>query len=206
MYRSSLSFAALVLSFSPIFGQSVPLSFEPNSGQTDRDVRFLARAPGMIVYFTDTEIVMSLHKRDRSADPKTPAARALIRMKLAGARPPIEARGLDQQPGVSHYYIGGDPKAWQTNVPHYGRVSLSGVYDGIDLVSYGNQRRRLLPAPSSGITVSRARSGAAEWRWCIGRCAKTTSSSRSQSKSSSGEWIPMSCWKGFATNGKSSPG
>lgn len=135
MNRNSLLFSVLALSFSPVFGQSnVPLSFEPNAGQTDPGVHFLARAPGMTAYFTDDGIVMSLHRHDRSA-------RALVKMKLAGSRAPLEARGLDQQPGVSHYYIGNDPQAWHTNVPHYGRISLTRVYDGIDLVSYGNQRQ-----------------------------------------------------------------
>jgi hypothetical protein len=150
MYRNSLLFAALALPFSPVFGQdspggiqnlsSLPLSFEPNAGQADTDVRFLARAPGMIVYFTDDGIAMSLHRRDRNAGRNAPTARAMVKMKLAGARPPLEVRGLDAQPGVSHYFIGDDPKGWRTNVPHYGRVSLTSVYDGIDLVSYGNQR------------------------------------------------------------------
>jgi hypothetical protein len=150
MYRNSLLFAALALSFSPVFGQdspggiqnlsSLPLSFEPNAGQADTDVRFLARAPGMIVYFTDDGIAMSLHRRDRNAGRNAPTAHAMVKMKLAGARPPLEVRGLDAQPGVSHYFIGDDPKGWRTNVPHYGRVSLTSVYDGIDLVSYGNQR------------------------------------------------------------------
>jgi Beta-propeller repeat len=106
---------------------NLPLSFEPNVGQTDGSVRFFARSQGMNVFFTDHEVLMDLHQR-------------LVRMRLAGGRAPITARGVDPQPGISNYYIGNDPKDWHTGVAHYGRVSFTGVYDGVDLISYGNQR------------------------------------------------------------------
>jgi hypothetical protein len=151
MYKHSLLLAAAALSVLPVFGQAppsstqtlsnLPLSFEPNVGQTDGEVRFVARGKGMIVYFTDNEIVMALHRREKTADGSSKTNRAVIRMKLTNGRPPLQAQGLDPQEGVSNYYKGNDPKAWRTNVPHYGRVSLSGVYDGVDLVSYGNQQK-----------------------------------------------------------------
>ena len=151
MYKHSLLLAAAALSVSPVFGQAspnasqnlsnLPLSFEPNVGQTDSAVRFMARSKGMIVYFTDNEIVMSLNRREKGADGVSKANRHVIKMKMTNGRPPLQAQGLDPQGGVSNYYRGNDPKAWQTNVPHYGRVSLSGVYDGVDLVSYGNDQK-----------------------------------------------------------------
>ena len=42
---------------------------------------------------------------------------------------------------ISNYYYGSDPKGWLTGVRHYGRVSYEGVYPGIDVVYYGNQRQ-----------------------------------------------------------------
>ncbi len=41
---------------------------------------------------------------------------------------------------INHYH-GNDPAAWRTNVRAYSRVRYAGVYDGIDLVYYGNQQR-----------------------------------------------------------------
>ena len=35
----------------------LPVGFEPNVGQTDSQVRFLARTPGTIVFFTPTQLV-----------------------------------------------------------------------------------------------------------------------------------------------------
>ena len=44
------------------------------------------------------------------------------------------------RPGRSNYFIGNDPTKWRTNVPQFSKVKYAGVYPGIDLVFYGNQR------------------------------------------------------------------
>ena len=49
--------------------------------------------------------------------------------------------GLDQLPGTSNYLIGNDPSQWHTDIPNYARVEEQGVYPGVDLVYYGNQRQ-----------------------------------------------------------------
>ena len=109
----------------------LPLAFEPNLGQTDTRVRFLARGGGMTAFFTDTETAMVLGRSEH----------AVVRMKLAGADRPRRVAGLEKQPGISNYFIGNDPKKWRPDVPHYARIEYQGVYPGIDLVWYGNQRQ-----------------------------------------------------------------
>ena len=42
---------------------------------------------------------------------------------------------------MSNYLLGNDPSQWHTSVPNYGGVKYQGVYPGIDLVYYGNQRQ-----------------------------------------------------------------
>ncbi|MCS6804168.1 MAG: SBBP repeat-containing protein [Acidobacteriota bacterium] len=61
-------------------------------------------------------------------------------MKLVGANPAPAITGHDALGGTSNYLIGNDPTRWITGVPHYGRVQYKQVYQGIDLVYYGNQR------------------------------------------------------------------
>jgi uncharacterized protein (TIGR03437 family) len=126
----------------------LPLAFEPNAGQTAPEVRFLTRGRGMTTFFTDTEAVMVLRKsqqRSREAFHRlgTPpkVEQTVIRMKLEGATKLRQAVGLEELPGVSNYFIGNDPKKWRTDLPHYARVRYEGVYPGIDLVWYGNQRQ-----------------------------------------------------------------
>ena len=45
--------------------------------------------------------------------------------------------GTDELPSKSHYLIGNDPRGWQTDVPHYGKVRYENVYPGVDVVYYG---------------------------------------------------------------------
>ena len=62
-------------------------------------------------------------------------------MKLVNANPAAKVTGIDELPGKSNYFIGNDPKKWRTNVPTYAKVKYEGIYPGIDLVYYGNQRQ-----------------------------------------------------------------
>jgi hypothetical protein len=64
-------------------------------------------------------------------------------MLLLGANPAasVEDRmtGEDQLPGVANYFLGNDPSRWRSNIPTYAKVRYAQVYDGIDLVYYGNR-------------------------------------------------------------------
>src|SRR5204862_7354880 len=66
---------------------------------------------------------------------------AVVRMRLADSNRHPQLTGLDRLPGTSNYFIGNDPERWQRDVPNYARVKYAGVYPGIDLVYYGNQRQ-----------------------------------------------------------------
>jgi hypothetical protein len=80
--------------------RKLPLAFEPNVGQTDARMRFLARGGGMTAFFTDTETVMVLSRIREQA---------VVRMKLAGAGRPRRETGVDKVPGISNYFLGNDP-------------------------------------------------------------------------------------------------
>jgi hypothetical protein len=125
----------------------LPLYFEPNLGQTDSRVQFLARAGDYTLFLTAGEAVMVLSRRS-GTPPKTPGEgrattveQAAVRMKLESSDGGAPVVGLERQPGISNYFLGNDPKKWHTDVPHYARIEYRSVYPGIDLVWYGNQRR-----------------------------------------------------------------
>jgi len=130
MCRLSLAlfFICLPLGAGNTYGK-LPLSFEPNRGQTEARVKFLARIPGYTLYVTSDEAVFA--GRDGSVE----------RMKLLGASRKMRIEPLDKQPGISNYFIGNDPAKWRTNVANYGRVALREVYPGIDLIFYSNERQ-----------------------------------------------------------------
>jgi beta-propeller repeat-containing protein len=117
---------------------NVPLSFAANQGQSDEQVKFLARGQGYGVFLTPGEAVLSLRAAP-SLEGEQGAA--VVRMRLAGANRHPRLTGLEPLPGRSHYFIGDDPARWQRDVPNYARVKYTGVYRGIDIVYYGNQRQ-----------------------------------------------------------------
>lgn len=122
------------------FGK-LPLSFEPNQGQTDARVQFLSRGQGYALFLTPGEAVLELQK---SQGKKTGAATMLtsstLRMTLVGANAKAAVAGEQRLPGTTNYFHGTDKSKWQTAVPTYARVAYTGVYPGVDLVYYGNQR------------------------------------------------------------------
>jgi Bacterial Ig-like domain (group 1)/Beta-propeller repeat len=136
--------AATQVRMSEAYGK-LPLYFEANRGQTDAQVNFLSRGSGYTLFLTATEAVLSLRK---SAAPASGEARdtqvttgTVLRMQLIGANPAPAVAGLERLPGQVNYFIGHDPAKWRSNVPLYGKVKYEGVYPGIDLVYYGNQRQ-----------------------------------------------------------------
>jgi hypothetical protein len=129
---------------------NLPLSFEANSGQTDAEVKFLSRGHGYTLFLTGDEAVFSMraskavpsvagHHSQR--EPVEPTTNAALRMKLVKANPAAKVTGEEELPGKSNYFIGNDAKKWRSNVPTYGKVKYEGIYSGIDLVYYGNQRQ-----------------------------------------------------------------
>ncbi len=125
----------------------LPLYFEPNLGQTDPRVQFLARAGGYTMFLTPGEAVMVLSRGSKPDSDQDEIGRApvrfeqaVVRMKVEGASPDAVVRGLERQPGISAYFLGNDPAKWRPEVPHYAKVTYEHVYPGVDLVYYGNQR------------------------------------------------------------------
>lgn len=140
----------------------LPMSFEVNRGQTDAQVKFLSRGSGYTLFLAPNEAVLAFHRSGgehefRESNPRTQRSSMVVRhprstsengpqttsaalkMKLVGANPTARVIGLEELPGKSNYFIGNDPKEWQTNVPTFAKVRYEGVYPGVDLVYYGNQ-------------------------------------------------------------------
>jgi hypothetical protein len=128
----------------PAYAQ-IPLSFEPNQGQTDPQVQFLSRGSGYALFLTPTEAVLSLSKPAATNGGDAAAAQVdtgdVLRMHVAGGNAAPRVVGLDRQAGTSNYLRGNNPSQWRTGIANYGKVEYQGVYPGIDLVYYGNQRQ-----------------------------------------------------------------
>src|SRR5216684_3552431 len=111
------------------FRAMLPLSFEPNQGQADPQVKYLSRGAGYTLFLTSTEAVLCAGK-------STP-----VRMKWTNANQHASILPHDPQSGITNYFIGNDPAKWQTRVSTYRRIEYTEVYPGINLIFYGNGRQ-----------------------------------------------------------------
>jgi hypothetical protein len=146
---------------------ALPLAFEQNQGQTDAQVKYLARGNGYTLFLTANDAVFSLHSlsaeksAEKSAEngpstirrgaelransPQQPNARkgsvAVVRMELVGGNSRAEVAPSGPLPGKTNYFLGNDPSKWRTYVAHYARVSYLDVYPGVNLAYHGVQRQ-----------------------------------------------------------------
>jgi hypothetical protein len=128
----------------------LPLRFEANRGQTNKQVKFFARGSGYGLFLNPTEAVMRLRIADfrsRNAESQFAVTKVsepqsanmqqseTVRMRLVEANASARLVGLDELESKSNYFIGNDPKKWLTDVPTYSRVKYENLYPGVDLVS-----------------------------------------------------------------------
>ena len=64
-----------------------------------------------------------------------------MRLKFAGREHTRAIVGEQQLPGKSNYFLGNDPKKWRTNVPNYAAAQYRGIYQGVDAIFHGDNRR-----------------------------------------------------------------
>ena len=121
----------------------LPLSFEANLGQTDSQVKFLARGSGYALFLTANEAVLRYQNERAGKHDSSEPSSAVLRMKLEGANTNPQITGEEELPGRSNYFIGNDPRQWRTDIPTYAKVKYEAVYPGVELVYYGTQGRQL---------------------------------------------------------------
>jgi hypothetical protein len=115
-----------------------PISFEPNQGQTEDRVKFMARGSGYNLFLTPSNALFFLRQPGTRND-LVPADSDVFTMNVVGANPVPKITGREELPSKSSYFLGGDPKKWRTNIPNFGRVEYADIYPGIDLVYHGTQ-------------------------------------------------------------------
>jgi N-acetylneuraminic acid mutarotase len=122
----------------------LPLSFEPNAGQTDPSVRFMAHASGGTLFFTPSRVVLALAgTRDQGLGTKSGTAKHStnpqsqipkpLSIEFVGANPSTEIQNGEALPGKVNYLRGNDPSAWHRNLPTYAGIGYHDLYAGIDL-------------------------------------------------------------------------
>ena len=114
----------------------LPMRFEANQGQTDRQVKFLARGPGYSLFLTATGAVLRV-QTPRCVAPETcQPIESVLRMNLVGAQTPAQIVGRGELAGKSNYFISNDPNQWRANVPNYEQVEYQHIYPGEGIGSF----------------------------------------------------------------------
>jgi hypothetical protein len=139
--------------------ETLPLAFEANQGQSDPQVKYMARGNGYTVFLTGNDTVFELQSASRTAASRgtpnmglpVPARKALpaaqhartaaIHMRLVGANPQSQIAAGDELPGRSNYFFGKDRRKWHTNVPQFARISYRDAYPGVSMAFYGVRKQ-----------------------------------------------------------------
>lgn len=126
---------------------NLPLYFEANRGQTDAGIDYFARGQNHTIYLRPTGTTIALSEKSGGGArpfagqiPTNSASVRFVHMTLLGGAASALSNGQEPLTGHVNYLLGNNPARWQRNVPTFSRVQYSAVYEGIDLVYYGNSQ------------------------------------------------------------------
>lgn len=138
------------INFSEI-SANLPFRFEINRGQAGERVKFLSRGRDNVIFLTPSELLLGLgipESRQSSKERHTLAPaeqnsrkRSVLKMIFLNANKDPLITGRNKLQGKSNYFIGNNPADWHTDIPHYEKVLYEEIYDGINLLFYGNRGR-----------------------------------------------------------------
>jgi len=127
---------------------ALPLSFTENQGQVDSDVQFIARGDGGDMFFSAYETTFILQKnkeqtvekKDVTSEPVTDESEYFVlKRQFLGTNSNLTAEGEEKLQWNTSYFIGNNPSQWHTGVPNYEKIHITNLYEGIDLVYYGDK-------------------------------------------------------------------
>jgi Beta-propeller repeat len=122
---------------------SAPLCFEARSSGVDGSAGFIARGVECSVLIAPDGADIILGKAADETIPHQPKSARAVRLQLVGANPQAQLSGLDRMAATANYFIGSDSSTWRSGLPLFGRVQVSDVYPGAQLVYYANQSAQL---------------------------------------------------------------
>ncbi len=123
---------------------AIPMSFEPNVGQFDRRVQYVGRGAGMTLLLTRSGMDVELSRCASGGDSQIKVVRLRFGRAVGSGRGDAAARfswrGEQALETVSNYFMGNDPRAWRTNVRHFGRAAGKSVTgQQLEVAVYGTR-------------------------------------------------------------------
>ena len=108
----------------------LPLHFEENRGQWNSEVLYAARSGSGTLFLTARGPAVA-------AAPGQDGAVRRVDISLLRGNPSPKVEPLDRLPARTDYFTGGRSR-WRTGVSQYAKIAYRSVYQGIDIVYYGN--------------------------------------------------------------------
>ncbi len=106
----------------------VPVRFEPNLGQAEPGVRFLARAAGYSAMFLADGSVCYFYDAGAQSQEYT------LRIEFPGRNDDVELAADSRLTSVTNVYEGQDPRGWIASIPNFARLRARSLYPGVDLI------------------------------------------------------------------------
>lgn len=110
----------------------LPLYFIQNNGQMDERIKFYEDGGRHATFFTNRGIYFSFVDNQYSD---------VVKLTPLGIHKTPKIIAEDLQKNKINYFTGNDPGKWKANVPTYRAITYKGIYEGIDIRFYGNNRQ-----------------------------------------------------------------
>jgi len=127
---------------------ALPLSFTENQGQIDSDMKFISQVNGSTIFFTPYETTFVLPKNNEQRIEKRAVASDsateeseyfFLKRRFLNTNSNLSVEGEERQQWNTSYFIGSNPAQWHTGVSNYEKIRVSNLYEGIDIVYYGDK-------------------------------------------------------------------
>ena len=98
---------------------ALPLTFEPNQGQADASVRFLARSSSYAILLEGNKTVLVI-PGEKSSHESAQEKPSVVTLELLNSDGQAPSEGLNLLPGKSNYFVGNQRAKWISGIPQYG--------------------------------------------------------------------------------------
>jgi gliding motility-associated-like protein len=153
LYATCSSFNAVAANLVSVHDHEHQLSFVENKGQWHSNVLYRADLGGLNAVFLEKQIftfvyynendVAQLHDVSQKSEQEKQSFRLhghryKVHFLNANAKATCSAQG--KRSDYNNYFIGNDPKKWQSHVGIYNAITYEQLYKGIDLIAYSQDK------------------------------------------------------------------
>lgn len=108
----------------------LPISFEENLGQADKEVKFISHGKDYNLLLTSSKAILLTNAKEFES----------LELEFLGANSNTQLIGKNKLTTKTNYLLGDNENNWQKSVNNYKEVIYKELYPGVDLVFYGKAK------------------------------------------------------------------